>query len=76
LCLVNIKLKCSDQAVKHIRKASELPECKDSPHIKYALALAYRENYNYDKALETYRLVMKNEKTILDYRTMIDKQND
>ena len=44
-------------------------------HIKYALALSYRENLQWDKAMTAYRSIMKNETTILQYKEMINAQN-
>ena len=46
-----------------------------SPHIKYALALAYRADFDWDNALEAYLAIMKNENNISDFRKMVDGLN-
>jgi len=73
--LVNIKLKCSAEAVKYIKKAMTLKGSQDSPHILYALALAYRADLDWDNSLKSYSTIMKNEQNIFEYRKMIDAEN-
>jgi len=46
-----------------------------APHIKYALALAYRANFDWENANAAYVPIMKNEQTILEYKQVVDKKN-
>lgn len=45
------------------------------PHIKYALALAYRSAEDWDSALIAYGNIMKNEKNIHEYRKKVNANN-
>lgn len=75
LTLVSIKLKQPVDAIKYIEKAYSIKGEDSADHIKYALALSYRANDEWDKAMKAYRPIMKNETTILKYRDMISLKN-
>lgn len=49
----------------YIEKANRIQGKDATDHIKYALALSYRENLQWEKAMTAYRPIMKNETTIL-----------
>lgn len=61
--------------MKYIKQAVEMEGENASLHLKYVLALAYRGNKEWDKANAAYSPIMKNEETILEYRTMINGFN-
>jgi hypothetical protein len=66
--------KTSD-AVEHIKRALEVEGPTAKEHLKYALALAYRSNLQFDEANKAYLPIMKDEKTVYAYREMIDRKN-
>ena len=65
LTLVSIKLKQPKDAVNYIEQAYRIQGEDAADHIKYGLALSYRANEEWDKAMKAYRPIMKNETTIL-----------
>lgn len=67
LTLVCIRLNLPKDAIKFIEKAVAIEGPNASQHLKYVLALAYRDNLEWDKAEQTYQPIMKDETTILDY---------
>jgi tetratricopeptide (TPR) repeat protein len=75
LTLTSIRLNLRADAVKYARRAVEIEGDKAGTHLKYVLAVAYRDNLEWDKAREAYLQVVKNEETILAYRDMISAQN-
>ena len=76
LTLACIRLEQPAEAVRHISKANELAGKDAAVHLKYVLAVAYRDNLQWDLASEAYQKVMKDEKSILAYREMIQAQNE
>ena len=76
LTLVCIRLGKSAEAIEQIRRALRVEGPNAKEHLKYALALAYRANAQFDKANEAYLPIMKDEKTIFAYRDMIEKKNN
>ena len=75
LTLTSIRLNLHADAVKYAKRAVEIEGDKAGSHLRYVLAVAYRDNLEWDRARDAYMQVMKNEKTILAYRDMILSQN-
>ena len=75
LTLVSIKLDESEKAVEYIKRAIHIQGENATDHIKYALALAYRNNFDWENAMSAYRPIMKNETTIMRYRDMKEALN-
>ena len=75
LTLVCIKLNLAVEAIKHIKDAVRIKGDQSAPHVKYALALAYRANLDYEKANQAYVPIMKDETTILAYKEIVNKNN-
>lgn len=71
LTLVCIRLNLPSEAVSYIEKAVLIEGENASLHLKYVLALAYRGNFQWEKANAAYKPIMKNETSILEYRDMI-----
>ena len=65
LTLVSLRLNQPENAVTYIEKAFKIQGVNATDHIKYVLALSYRENFQWEKAMTAYRPIMKNESTIL-----------
>lgn len=66
-----IRLDLPKEAIKFIQRAVAIEGENASLHLKYVKALAYRSNLEWERAEETYKPIMKDETTILEYREMI-----
>ena len=62
-------------AIKYIKQAVAISGEDSAPHIKYALALAYRANGDFEKANQAYVPIMKDETTILAYKELVNRNN-
>ena len=71
LCLTCINLEETQEAVDAIEKAIEVSGTNVTNQLKYSRALAHKVNGNLDKAMQAYRIIMKDEETINDYFKMI-----
>ena len=71
LCLTCINLGETQEAVDAIEKAIEVSGSEVSNQLKYSRALAYKVNGDLDKALDAYRVIMKDDESIGDFFKMI-----
>ena len=77
LTLTCIELEQTGEAVNAIEKAIHYTDPNNVPtQILYVRALAYKVDNQLDKALEHYKVIMKDENTIWDFYKMIQKANE
>ena len=71
LCLTCINLDETQEAVQAIEKAIEVSGSDIPTQLKYSKALAYKVNKNLDRAMDAYRVIMKDENTIYDFFKLV-----
>ncbi len=70
LTLTCIELNLTSQAVDAIEKAIHYTQEELPTQIKYVRALAYKQDNQLVKALDYYKVIMKDDVTIWDYHNM------